>query len=150
MKLPTALSLAALSFQLHASAAGDAHNVNVDTPSAESALEYGVDVSFPMHHSNVTAANDNPLGDKQKFYEDLIQGCVEHYDQEKEGKGQRCLNNEKDRVAMSLRQPKGMFNYTKLGYTKIRAPENVFKLIKEFWEANKDKQSPERWPAGNT
>ena len=87
MKLPTALSLAALSFQLHASAAGDAHNVNVDTPSAESALEYGVDVSFPMHHSNVTAANDNPLGDKQKFYEDLIQGCVEHYDQEKEAKG---------------------------------------------------------------
>jgi hypothetical protein len=35
-----------------------------------------------------------------------------------------------------------------LGYTKIRAPENVFKLIKEFWEANKDKARPEKWPMG--
>ena len=148
MKLPTVLSLAALSLQLHSATAGDATNLNVNTPSAESALEYGVDVSFPMHHPNVTT--DNPLGDKQKFYEDLINGCVEHYEKEKEGKGQRCLNNEKDRVAMSLRQPKGMQNYTKLGYTKIRAPENVFKLIKEFWELNKDNQKPERWPAGNT
>jgi prolyl 4-hydroxylase len=41
-----------------------------------------------------------------------------------------------------------MVNYTKFGYTKIRAPENVFKLIKEFWDLNKDKQKVENWPAG--
>jgi hypothetical protein len=62
-----------------------------------------------MHHPNVTSKN--PLGDKQKFYDDLISGCVEHYNQEKKGFGKRCLDNEKDRVEMSLRQPKGMYNY---------------------------------------
>ena len=30
-----------------------------------------------------------------------------------------------------------MYNYTKLGYTKIRAPDHVFSLIKEFWDKNK-------------
>jgi hypothetical protein len=41
-------------------------------------------------------------------------------------------------------------NYTKYGFTKIRAPEHVFKLIKEFWDINRDKSKPENWPAGNT
>jgi hypothetical protein len=30
----------------------------------------------------------------------------------------------------------------------MRAPAKVFNLIKEFWEANKDFEQPERWPAG--
>jgi hypothetical protein len=144
------LSLAAFSLRLRSSQAGDA--LDMTTPSgasAESALEYGVDVSFPMHHANVSTDN-NPLGDKQQFYEDLINGCVDHYNKESDGKGLRCLSNEKDRVEMSLRQPKSMYNYTQLGYTKIRAPEKVFKLIKEFWDANKKREKPERWPAGNT
>jgi prolyl 4-hydroxylase len=87
-----------------------------------------------------------PLGDKQSFYEDLIQGCFEFYGK----KGKRCQRTEDTRIQMNLRQPKGMYNYTKLGYTKIRAPEHVFKLIKEFWEKNKGKEKPEVWPAGNT
>lgn len=43
-----------------------------------------------------------------------------------------------------------MQNYTKLGFTKIRAPDHVFKLIREFWDENKDKASDESWPVGNT
>jgi hypothetical protein len=43
-----------------------------------------------------------PLGDKQKFHDDLIQGCLAHYDK----RGKSCLANERDRVTMSLRQPK--------------------------------------------
>jgi hypothetical protein len=35
-----------------------------------------------------------------------------------------------------------------LGYTKIRAPDQVMKLIKEFWDANKDNQKVEAWPSG--
>lgn len=41
-----------------------------------------------------------------------------------------------------------MVNYTKNGYVKIRAPDHVFALVKEFWEKNKDKQTPENWPVG--
>jgi hypothetical protein len=62
-----------------------------------------------MHNPNVTT--NNPLGDRQKFYSDLISGCVDHYNQKKDGRGSRCLDNERERVAMSLRQPKGMYNY---------------------------------------
>jgi hypothetical protein len=86
------------------------------------------------------------MGNKQAFYDAMIQGCVDTFGD----KGARCLQTEEDRVRMSKRQPKSMVNYTEHGYTKIRAPENVFKLIKEFWEKNKDKQSLEGWPAGNT
>lgn len=41
-------------------------------------------------------------------------------------------------------------NYTEIGFKKIRAPEKVFKLIKDFWDANKEIQSPENWGKGNT
>jgi hypothetical protein len=41
-------------------------------------------------------------------------------------------------------------NYTDVGFKKIRAPEKVFKLIKEFWDKNKDKGKPENWGIGNT
>ena len=41
-------------------------------------------------------------------------------------------------------------NYTELGYKKIKAPEKLFALLKEFWEKNKDKGKTESWGAGNT
>eukprot|EP00548_Thalassiothrix_antarctica_P013872 CAMPEP_0194171908 /NCGR_PEP_ID=MMETSP0154-20130528/6470_1 /TAXON_ID=1049557 /ORGANISM="Thalassiothrix antarctica, Strain L6-D1" /LENGTH=474 /DNA_ID=CAMNT_0038884427 /DNA_START=169 /DNA_END=1590 /DNA_ORIENTATION=+ len=129
--------------------------------------DYGVDVSLPMHHMKVS---DNylelawnvdpsietpsdyqdkvvqPLGDRQKFYDDMIQGCVEYYGK----KGNRCIEYERERVEMTLRQPQSMENYTDLGFKKIRAPDNVWQLIKKFWDINKDNQSRENWPAGNT
>merc|ERR1712029_137962 len=43
-----------------------------------------------------------------------------------------------------------MKNYTDIGFIKIRAPENLFKLIKDFWEKNKQDQKPEKWFVGNT
>ena len=92
----------------------------------EQQVEYGVDVSFPMHHATVS---DNyawlehnldpsiptpaeykdkpvqPLGDRQSFYNDFLDGCVDHYG--KKG-GQRCIQTEADRIEMSLRQPQSM------------------------------------------
>ena len=89
------------------------------------AADYGVDVSYPIHHAN-TSRNYawlphnldpslpvppeyegmviQPLGEKQSFYENLINGCRIHYG----NKGDRCDNIEEERVAMSLRQPRGM------------------------------------------
>jgi hypothetical protein len=86
-----------------------------------------------------------PLGDRQSFYEENIRGCVQHYG--KQG-GSRCLMTEKTRVAMSLRQPQSVVNYTSLGFTKIRAPDEVFSLLKEFWETNKDFAAIEQWHVG--
>jgi len=133
------------------------------------AIDYGVDVSYPIHHVNVSTNYAwlphnldpslptppeyegmvvQPLGDKQTMYNNLIDGCRQFY--EASGKAERCDDSEADRVQMSLRQPQGMVNYTELGFTKIRAPDSVMKLLLEFWEANKDKAKRENWPAGNT
>ena len=67
-------------------------------------LDYGVDVSFPMHYADVLDADHNPLGDRQSFYNDFLDGCVEHFGK----KGQRCVQTEADRIEMSLRQPQSM------------------------------------------
>jgi len=137
--------------------------------SDETPVEYGVDVSFPMHYDHVTTnypwlphnvdpSNHatpkeyqdtviQPLGNRQKFYDDFFQGCIDKF-----GKNSRCKVNELDRFAMSLRQPQSMTNYTDVGFKKIRAPESVWKLIQKFWEDNKHTmlEKEENWGKGNT
>jgi hypothetical protein len=107
-------------------------------------LPHNVDpsLSVPADYKDMAI---QPLGNKQQQYEEYIQGCMDHYGAKR---GKMCLSNEDQRLAMSLRQPKGMYNYTKLGYTKIRAPDEVMKLLKEYWDANKDSQKEEKWPTG--
>jgi prolyl 4-hydroxylase len=135
--------------------------------SEEVPVEYGVDVSFPIHHKTAsvnypwlqhnvdsTAPTPHqyrdmviqPLGDKQAFYNEFVDSCVKHFGK----KGKRCLQTESDRVEMALRQPQSMQNYTAAGFKKIKAPESIFKLIKEFWDKNKDSDKPEQWGVGNT
>lgn len=96
-----------------------------------------------MHYDH--CLDPNPLGvDKQAEYKRIIQGCVDHYG----NKGQRCYANEEERIAMNLRQPKSSVNYTESGFTKIRAPPEVFELIKEFWDQNRNRAKVEDWPPG--
>jgi len=93
----------------------------------ETPVEYGVDVSFPMHHHRVSdnyawlphnvdpVHNDvppqfkdmvvQPLGDKNKYYDDFINGCKEKWGP---SGAARCEQNEDDRIAMTLRQPQSM------------------------------------------
>jgi prolyl 4-hydroxylase len=49
-----------------------------------------------------------------------------------------CDDAEKNRLRMNRFQPESMVNFTKTGFLKIRAPEQVFRLIKDFWDTNKD------------
>jgi prolyl 4-hydroxylase len=135
--------------------------------SEEVAVEYGVDVSFPIHHKSASTNYPwlqhnidssaptphkyqhmaiQPLGDKQGFYEEFVDSCVKHFGK----KGTRCIQTERDRIEMALRQPQSMQNYTASGFKKIKAPESIFKLISEFWEKNKDSSKPEQWGVGNT
>jgi hypothetical protein len=46
-------------------------------------------------------------------------------------------------------QPQSMQNYTEIGYAKIRAPDDLFKAILQFWENNKDKGTEEVWGVAN-
>jgi prolyl 4-hydroxylase len=86
-----------------------------------------------------------PLGDRQSFFDNYLQGCLDAYGK----KGHRCIPNEQDRVNMMARQIHSMRNYTEKGYAKIRAPEKVYSMLKEFWEKNKDRQKKENWGVGN-
>jgi len=109
---------------------------------------YGVDHSFPIHYPPAAAYDkNNPLSNS--FYRDFLEGCREKYAPE----GWRCDETENDRIDMNLRQPASMFNYTTLGFHKVRAPANVMTILKKFW--NQKFTSPanmpnETWPPGNT
>jgi len=83
------------------------------------------------------------LGDRQGFYDKFLQGCKDKYPRY----AMSCASTETDRVQMSLRQPRSMQNYTDTGF---KTPEKVWKLIKTFWEKNKDSRMLENWPKGNT
>jgi hypothetical protein len=156
------------------SAAGD--NVHDDEELLESnyispdvtVADYGVDVSWPIHHLQVSTNYAwlphnvhpdkfetpeeyknmpiQPLGNRAQIYEDFMEGCRKWYGE----RGNRCDATERDRAAMSLDQPATMTNYTELGFKKIRAPEAVFKIIKDFWETNRHHGKPEQWGVGYT
>lgn len=96
-------------------------------------VEYGVDVSFPMQYAQVSTNYPwlphnqdpslpvppeyegmvlQPLGNRDEIYRNFLQGCKDAFGK----KGSRCTQNELDRIAMTLRQPQSMQNYTELGY----------------------------------
>lgn len=147
-------------------------NANDPPPAPPAPLEYGVDVSAPMHYMSIStnypwlphnadpANNPTPpeyegmpiqwLGNVKERYEKTMKGCSKRYPKPKN----MCEMTEKDRVAMGLRQPQSMQNYTEMGFKKIKTPPAVWELIKNFWDKNKDldnmKKMPENWPKGNT
>jgi hypothetical protein len=92
-----------------------------------------------------------PLGNVKARYDQYMQACADFYNSKKGGTvgTDQCRENEDDRISMTLRQPQSMRNYTDLGYRKIRAPEHVFQLLKDFWEKNKENRTPEKWSIGN-
>ncbi|KAL7464588.1 hypothetical protein ACHAXS_004927, partial [Conticribra weissflogii] len=62
-----------------------------------------------------------------------MEGCREYYGE----RANSCDYTEEDRVAMSLRQPASVQNYTDTGFKKVRAPAHVYELLKNYWEENK-------------
>jgi prolyl 4-hydroxylase len=107
---------------------------------------YGVDVSYPIHHARIKDTPLQILGDRQSWYDNFMKGCRDKYG----SRGGSCDITEADRIAMNLRQPSSMQNYTETGFKKIKCPEKVFKLLKDFFNKNKHKKTPENWNAGNT
>jgi len=93
--------------------------------SAQDNVEYGVDVSFPIHHRQIS---DNyawlphnvdpsiptperykdmvvqPLPGREELYQDFVKTCEDAFGR----KGSRCRLTEQDRIDMSLRQPQSM------------------------------------------
>jgi hypothetical protein len=131
--LVTLLSSAQAGFWSENAAEGEVDNAQPPKQPDDVAVEYGVDVSFPMHYSTVSTNYAwlphnidhsmqspreyedmviQPLGDRQIFYKNFLESCKTHFG----NRGNRCIQNEHDRISMSLRQPQSMQNYTELGF----------------------------------
>ena len=92
-------------------------------------LPHNVDPSIetPQEHKGKPVQH---LGDKQSEYETLIERCVQHYGK----KGRRCWENEDDRIAMNLRQPQSMVNYTKMVCNSKKTTKLLWK--REFFSSS--------------
>mmetsp|Transcript_24336 Transcript_24336/g.36093 ORF Transcript_24336/g.36093 Transcript_24336/m.36093 type:complete len:423 (-) Transcript_24336:102-1370(-) len=60
-----------------------------------------------------------------------------------------CDEGEDFRIEMNTYQPMSMRNYTRLGFKKIKAPEEMFSIIKDFWDKNRHLNESE-WHSVNT
>ena len=124
------------------------------------AIQYGVDVSFPIHHQflgeNASVSSTGRVfnGEKVNLYFDYIQGCFTKY--APINKDRACEYNEEERLRLNLYQPRSMTNYTELGFAKVRLSEEVWKPLREFWvqimeeEGGIDNLEEEYWPEANT
>ena len=114
-------------------------------PTEENPHDYGVDVSFPIHHTLKANLNSaNPI--KRMFarrYQEHIEGCYKKYS------FRECDSNERARLEMSLEQPATQHNYTELGF-KLKAPDEIYLPLKEFYDNHKAERKLEQWPRGNT
>jgi len=100
--------------------------------------DYGVDKTFPIHHYLEKGTQYD------KRYRDSLAGCYKKYSQ------RECDANEQARIEMNLNQPSHQFNYTEIGFKKLRVPDVAWEAIKRFYETNKNAEVPEKWPRGNT
>lgn len=55
------------------------------------------------------------------------------------GNPHQCEDDEIFRLDMNQYQPKSVYNFTKIGYKKIKAPPELFNLIREFYVRNRGK-----------
>ena len=60
------------------------------------------------------------------------------------------MSSERARVNMNFDQPRKQHNYTKVGFKKLQLPSEVYSIIRNFYDTNKDKPHVENWPRGNT
>lgn len=113
----------------------------IEVKDENSGSPFGVDCSFPIHYRNLRC--NNFLPHQQEIYEEFMQGCYDTY-----GKGP-CDDYENDRIRMSLEQPQSMVNFTETGFKKLRAPTELFNILKNHFDTNFENRKVEKWPKGN-
>ena len=96
------------------------------------------DASFAIMTRNIS----DVLGaHKKEFYDSYLEGCRTAA---KAKAASQCDSEDDWRMHMNMYQTASVYNYTELGFAKIRLPEDLFADILKFWERNKD-QSIVEW-----
>lgn len=114
----------------------------------------------------VTSARLSSLlgGDRQRAYDDFLAGCNQAYTEEQRQRllakkkeigvaalepwKTMCTRHDEIRIHMNAEQPGSVYNYTRNGYAKIRAPPELFALLQQFWKENRGKAETE-WKTTN-
>ncbi|KAL7443635.1 hypothetical protein ACHAXM_009074 [Skeletonema potamos] len=126
---------------------------------AASAQNFGLDVSFPIHHNfigsdNLSATNEVFGDDRVETYSKYIQGCIERYGGHEANS--LCKRNDEERLRLNLDQPKAQTNYTDVGFKKTKLSDETWSMVKAFWDGVKAKENfpdslrSEDWPEANT
>jgi len=81
----------------------------------------------------------------QERYDRFLEGC-----NEAARRGVTfCQREDNHRLKMNREQPQSVYNYTEMGYAKIKAPKELFQKIQSFYLQNKGSDETE-WKSINT
>ena len=99
------------------------------------------DASWAVKSNNVSSQ----LGDISSRYKKFIEDCnlaVGSF-------AKQCERDDEYRLRMNRDQPSSVYNYTKVGFKKIKAPKELYDMIYDFYTKNKDNAETE-WKQINT
>jgi prolyl 4-hydroxylase len=99
------------------------------------------DASWAIHSTKLSSTVLG--GHVQRLYDDFIDKCDAAIG------SASCVNEDQFRLRMNREQPSSVYNYTKLGYEKIKAPPELFAMILDFYKKNKHRAETE-WKNVNT
>jgi hypothetical protein len=121
--------------------------VTKQTASDSNVTRYHTDGSYSAFDSASWAVTSDRLspvlgGHKQSLYDDYITACDAAILKTK-NRRDACTNNDKARIQMNKDQPSSVYNYTKDGYTKTRVPTDLYDLIKEYFDVNRNTDETE-------
>mmetsp|Transcript_26147 Transcript_26147/g.43609 ORF Transcript_26147/g.43609 Transcript_26147/m.43609 type:complete len:446 (+) Transcript_26147:230-1567(+) len=85
----------------------------------------------------------------QSLYNGFIDNCRVAAGTPKKA-AQICEDGENFRLNMNSHQPTSMRNYTRMGFKKIKAPLETFRLIQDFWQTNREQHNETEWHSINT
>jgi len=92
---------------------------------------------YTCHDDVSWAVNSQDVRGRKDFYWKFIEGCGKALDPAK------CQSQENFRMQMNMFQPRSVYNYTKAGFLKRKAPAEIFSVLKDFWEKNRQHQTEE-------
>lgn len=112
--------------------------------------------------------------DKQALYDNHIQGCRRAAGDDEDRADAHCYVdeyvsavlgisvNERDspwplvrltfvcngpqhRMQLNMYQPRSLYNYTEMGFKKMRVPDELFQALQTFWETNRHEEGEDEW-----
>jgi prolyl 4-hydroxylase len=101
--------------------------------------QQGSSLSYSCHDDLTWAVATREIperpGSRRKEYEAFMQSCEKHA-----ATAGQCQLQDNWRMQMNMYQPRSMYNFSDIGYTKGRVPHQIFTLISDFWNNNKHEQ----------